>query len=125
VIDKNLIKELLRFGVVGVVATAIHYAVYWLLFTRINETVAYSIGYSVSFLLNYYLSARFTFRRKTSVRNGLGFVGAHAFNYILQVTLLNIFIYSGISRSLAPVPVYCIAVPVNFMVVRFVFRRNR
>lgn len=124
-IDKNLIKELLRFGVVGVVATAIHYAVYWLLFTRINETVAYSIGYFVSFLLNYYLSARFTFRRKTSVRNGLGFVGAHAFNYILQVTLLNIFIYSGISRSLAPVPVYCIAVPVNFMVVRFVFRRNR
>ena len=37
--------------------------------------------------------------------------------------MLNVFIGIGISERLAPIPVYCIAVPVNFMLVRLVFKR--
>lgn len=119
--NKDIITEVLRFGIVGAVATAIHYVVYRLLELSIDVNVAYTTGYIVSFIFNYILSARFTFRKKTSVRNGLGFGGAHIVNYLLQVTLLNIFLCLGIDRSLAPLPVYCIAIPVNFIMVRFVF----
>ncbi len=120
---REIILEIVRFGIVGCIATVLHYGVYWLLHEAINVNVAYTIGYFVSFVANYLLSARFTFRKRKSVKNGFGFACAHLFNYVLQICLLNFFIWLGISASLAPVPVYCIAIPTNFLIVRFVFRR--
>ena len=95
--------ELVRFGVVGVVATALHYCVYWLLYGVMDVNVAYTLGYLVSF----------------------GFACAHLFNYLLQISLLNFFIWLGVSKVLAPVPVYCVAIPTNFLIVRFVVFHNR
>lgn len=120
---RDTFGEMVRFGVVGVVATALHYGVYWLLHCVMNVSVAYTIGYVVSFVANYLMSARFTFRKKRSVKNGLGFAFAHAFNYLLQITLLNLFIWLGVSAVMAPVPVYCVAIPTNFLIVRFVFHK--
>ncbi len=114
---------MVRFALVGVVATAVHYIIYWLLQHVINVNVAFTFGYLLSFLLNYYLSARFTFKEKTSAKNGAGFAMAHTVNYLLQMGLLNLFLWMGVSKSLAPIPVYCIAVPVNFILVRTVFKK--
>ena len=119
---KETFGEILRFGVVGVIATVIHYVIYWVLQHWINVNVAYTIGYFVSFLFNYYLSAHFTFREKTSKKNGAGFIGAHVFNYLLQIGLLNLFLWLGLSREVAPLAVLLIAVPTNFLIVRFVFK---
>jgi putative flippase GtrA len=121
--NRETFFEIVRFGIVGVVATALHYGIYWLLNDLMNVNVAYTLGYFISFVVNYLLSARFTFRRKKSVKNGFGFGVAHVFNYLLQICLLNLFIWLGVSKSLAPVPVYCIAIPTNFLIVRFVFRK--
>lgn len=122
-ISRQTIYEVLRFGIVGVVATALHYVIYWILQHWINVNVAYTIGYFLSFIANYFLSAQFTFREKTTTRNGIGFAGAHLFNYLFQMVLLNIFLWVGVSKALAPLPVYCIAVPVNFILVRTVFKK--
>ena len=122
-IDRNTFLELMRFGVVGVVATALHYGIYWLLQDFMNVNVAYTLGYFISFVVNYLLTACFTFHKKKSVKNGLGFCGAHLFNYLLQICLLNLFIWFGVDKTLAPVPVYCVAIPTNFLIVRFVFRK--
>ncbi|MBO5603601.1 MAG: GtrA family protein [Prevotella sp.] len=122
-ISRQTIYEILRFGIVGVVATALHYVIYWILQHWINVNVAYTIGYFLSFIANYFLSAQFTFREKTTTRNGIGFAGAHLFNYLFQMVLLNIFLWLGVSKALAPLPVYCIAVPVNFILVRTVFKK--
>ena len=119
---KETFGELIRFGIVGTTASAIHYGVYWVLQHWINVNVAYTIGYIVSFLCNYWLSAHFTFREKTSARNGLGFGGAHLCNYLLHMVLFNTFLWLGLSHELAPIAVLCIAVPVNFMLVRFAFK---
>lgn len=124
-LKKESISEALRFCVVGVVATAIHYGIYWWLQHHIEVNIAYTVGYVVSFVANYLLSARYTFRERTTARNGLGFVGAHVCNYLLQLMLLNIFLWLGLSRSLAPLGVYAIAVPVNFLMIRFVFKHFR
>lgn len=120
-IRRDVFFEIVRFGLVGVVATALHYGVYWLLHGLMNVSVAYTIGYFVSFVANYLLSARFTFKKKKSVKNGVGFACAHLFNYVLQISLLNLFIWLGVGEALAPVPVYCIAIPTNFVLVRLVF----
>lgn len=122
-LKRGTVNEIIRFGIVGALATGIHYGVYWLLNGIINLNLAYTVGYFVSFVVNYILSAQFTFRKRKSVKNGFGFCGAHLFNYLLQMGLLNLFIWLGFSKSLAPVPVYCVAIPTNFIIVRFVFRR--
>lgn len=41
--------EVLRFGVVGVTATAIQYGVYWLLLAVAVPTLAMTVAYGVSF----------------------------------------------------------------------------
>ena len=125
IISEKTFGEFLRFAVVGVAATGIHYAVYYLLQQVMAAGVAYTIGYAVSFAANFALTTLFTFRTKASVGKGLGFGLAHLCNYLLQMALLYVVLALGISRALAPIPVYCIAVPVNFMMVRFVFKRMK
>jgi len=114
--------QVFRFGIVGIIATALHYGLYLGLKKLIPITFAYIIGYGLSFVANYFLTALFTFRKKTSVQTGMGFLGAHLFNLALQTCLLNLFIYWGVNSSWAPVPVFVIAVPINFLLVRFVFK---
>jgi len=122
-IRRETYGEMMRFVVVGTVSTVIHYVIYWILQHWINVNVAYTVGYVLSFLVNYWLSARFTFHEHTTARNGLGFGGAHLVNYCLHIVLFNFFLWVGVSRELAPLAVYAIAVPVNFLLVRFVFRK--
>ena len=118
-------NEVIRFGVVGVFATLLHYGIYWVLNHYMNANIAYTIGYLLSFICNFFLSSYFTFKSKASVKRGIGFIGAHLNNYLLHMILLNLFLYLGVSETLAPVPVYLIAVPVNFILVRWVFKYNK
>jgi len=119
---KGTFGELIRFGIVGVLAVATHYAIYWLLQHWIDVNIAYTAGYIISFLGNYYLSAHFTFKEKTSAGNGVGFAGAHVFNYFLQLGLFNLFLWLGVHHLIAPFAVLIISVPTNFLVVRYVFK---
>ena len=114
---------MVRFSIVGVLITVIHYAVYWLFQLVINVNIAWTAGYIVGFVVNYYLSARYIFREKATAQNGAGFGGAHLVNYFLQMGLLNFFLWLGWSAEWAPVGVYAISIPVNFLLVRFVFKK--
>jgi putative flippase GtrA len=115
-------SEFIRFATVGVVATAIHYGVYLLLIELLVAGVAYTIGYVVSFCCNFLLTNVFTFRTKPTVRRGMGFAFSHLVNWGLHIALLAVFIRLGVGERLAPVFVYAIAVPVNFLLLRTVFR---
>ncbi len=116
-------KEFFRFVIVGLVATAIHYGVYRLLDLVIPANPAYAAGYVISFLFNFFLTARFTFKKKATVKKGIGFGLSHLVNFTLHMLLLNLFLFIGLSDALAPIPVYCICIPVNFLLVRFVFNK--
>lgn len=114
-------QEVIRFCIVGGLATVVHYAIYLLLQLWIWTWLAYSIGYALSFLMNYILTNYFTFKTKPTVQNGVGFMISHAVNYGLHIGLLELFLWIGLSNVWAPIPVYCIVIPVNFVLVRFVF----
>lgn len=120
----NKLKEAFRFCIVGGVATALHYGLYWLLMQYINVNVAYAVGYILSFILNFYLTAIFTFKVAPSIKNALGMGGAHLVNFLLHMGLLNLFLFIGVAEKWAPIPVYAIAIPVNFILVRFVFKKS-
>ena len=61
-------------------------------------------------------------RSQMEVFQKMGFGGAHLINYILHISLLNLFLWLGFSKPFAPIPVFTIAIPVNFLLVRFVFK---
>lgn len=117
------LPEFVRFVMVGILATGLHYGIYYLLQLFINVNIAYTAGYALSFLANFYLTARFTFGKQPSWGKAFGFGGAHLVNYLLHIGLLNAFLWLGLSKPFAPVPVFAIAIPVNFLLVRFVFKR--
>ena len=54
------LPEFIRFVMVGVFATALHYGIYFLLQKFINVNIAYTLGYALSFIANFYLTAYFT-----------------------------------------------------------------
>ena len=106
------IPEFLRFVMVGLFATGLHYGIYFVLQKFIQVNVAYTLGYVLSFVANFYLTAYFTFGQPPSWKKAFGFGGAH------------LFLRLGFSRPLAPIPVFLIAIPVNFLLVRFVFKQK-
>ena len=121
--------EFLRFCIVGVIATAIHYGLYLLLMHVVGIdkawwiNLAYSIGYLAGFLCNLWLSAHFTFKVEVTAKRSIGFALSNVVNYGMHLLFLNLFIRFGISEQWAPIPVYCIVVPINFILVRFVFKK--
>lgn len=123
-INFKKLSEFIRFVIVGIIATIIHYGLYFILQQIIDVNIAYTIGYVCSFVANFYLTAYFTFRKRPSWNKAFGFGGAHLFNYLLHIGLLNLFLWLGVTKPLAPFPVFAIAIPINFLLVRFVFKRK-
>ena len=123
------VAEFVRFCLVGLAATAIHYGLYLALIHgfRIEReiwiNVSYTIGYLVSWCVNLYLTAHFTFKEEVTVKRGIGFAVSHVINYALHIVFLNLFLHVGVPQQFAPIPVYCVVVPINFVLVRTVFKR--
>ena len=122
--NSTTLREAIRFCIVGVLATIVHYGIYLLLKGVINVSVAYTIGYVISFIGNFVLTNVYTFKTQATAKKGIGFVICHVVNYLLHIGLLNVFIWMGVPSSIAPIPVYCIVVPVNFLLVRKVVKTN-
>ena len=131
---RQQLGEVIRFGIVGITATLLQYLIYRLLLrlaihldveagTHTLSTVAMTIGYVVSFIYNFIASTRFTFRVKANARRGAGFLFSHVVNYSLQMLTLNLFLFLGIGKQWAPIPMFCVCVPINFLLVRFFLKR--
>ena len=68
------LPEFVRFVMVGILATTLHYGLYFVLQQVINVNIAYTLGYALSFIANFYLTAYFTFGRKPSWRKALSLI---------------------------------------------------
>lgn len=124
-ISKARLMEIVMFGIVGSTAMAIHYGIYYLLLPFLPVNVSFSLGYFVSFLYNFTMTSYFTFKVKPSVGRFIRFATSHGTNYLLQILLLNFFIHVfGLDEKMAPVPVYAISVPVNYMLVRLAMKHK-
>lgn len=120
-------RELIRFGIVGVVATLIQYGIYYLFnqLVGLGATSSLTIGYIISFVFNFFLSNYFTFKTKPTIKKGLGFGASHAINYLLQIVFLNLYMMMGIPEQWAPFPMFATVIPINFLLVRFVLKSDK
>ena len=120
---RQQLGEVIRFGIVGVLATLLQYAIYWVLIHWLAPKISMTIGYAISFAFNFVASTRYTFRVEASAKRGAGFALSHAVNYVLQMLMLNLAIWLGVSKQWAPIPMFCVCVPVNFLLVRFFLKK--
>lgn len=115
-------SEIVRFGIVGAIATVLQYGFY-VLFVHVFMVKAVPssmISYALSFIVNFYLSSYFTFHSQPNAKKGLGFTLSHLFNMGLQTGLVAIF-QQIVGKTLALLPAMAICVPVNYLLVRFAF----
>lgn len=119
-----MFARLIRFAIVGLLASAIHYAVYALALTLgASANLAYTAGFLVSLCCNYALTTYFTFRQRPSRRNAVGFAMSHLLNYFVEIGFLNFFLWLGFSQWLAPILDMAVAALINFAVLHLAFRR--
>lgn len=116
-------KEIIRFGITGVVSTVVTYLVYYICLTFANPAIAFLIGYFIAFIVNYIMTLTFTFKVKASAKNGAGFIISNIINFLLCELFLNIFISIGVAKQWAPIPMYAVCIPINFFLVRFVMKK--
>ncbi len=118
---KQIWGELIRFAMVGIVATILHWLVYWCLLPYFHPYLSYSVAYVIS---NFIATSYVTFHTYPTWGRLCGMAGAHAFNYLLHIVLLAAMLHLGVPERWAPAPVYAVAVPSNFLLVRYVFKKK-
>lgn len=122
--EKEKISEFIRFCIIGTIAAGIHYGIYILLQRYINVNIAYTAGYLLSLVCNFFMTSYITFRSTPSAKKAVGFGFSHLINYLLHISLFNGFLWLGVSRLLAPIFVLAVAVPTNFLILRWVFHHK-
>lgn len=123
--NKKLV-QFIRFVFVGGVATVIHYGIYrFLQLLNIQYNIAYTLGYVISFVFNFFASSYYTFKTNPNTKRIVGFAIAHGFNYFLQMALLNLYINLGIDKTIAPLFVYVITIPTNFVFVKYALKNRQ
>lgn len=120
--NRDKIGEIIRFGVTGVVSTLATYLFYFIFLNWLNPTVSFTIAYLIAMVINYLMTTSFTFKVKANKKNAAGFVVSNVINYILCAFFLNFFIWMGVGERIAPIPMYMICIPINFLIVRFVMK---
>lgn len=125
--SKSKRYQFIRYCTVGSLAAGIHYGVYFVLqeYELVNLNIAYTIGYATSFICNFFMTSYFTFRSNPSLKKALGFGGSHLVNYLIHMGLLNLFLFLDVNQEIAPLFVLAVAVPVNFVMLRFVFKHKK
>ncbi|MGL4294010.1 MAG: GtrA family protein [Bacteroidales bacterium] len=116
--------EFVRFLIVGTVATVILYGIYYPLCDLLNPSVAYSIGFIFSFVANFFLTSIYTFRSRPTWKKGLGFSLQQGVNYLFQLGFLNLFLWMKVPKEIAPIPVFFVILPINFILLRLVFKKK-
>ena len=122
--DKEKYAQFVRFCANGVLAVAIQYGVYLLLVQWINPFAANTVGYAVSFCVNFIITSYWTFRSRPSWRKLAGFGGSHIVNYLCQQAFLALFLWAGIAKEYAAIMAMGSAVPVNFMILRVIYKKK-
>ena len=133
---RQKLGEVIRFGIVGAVATILQYVIYLaampLLVSLIPSlsgddhtlaTVSNTLAHIISFIFNFIASTRYTFKVKANAKRGAGFTLSHIVNYSMQTLFLNLFVGLGLMKQIAMIPTLCICIPVNFLLVRFFLKR--
>ena len=117
---KNLIKQFLKFGIVGVINTVSSWIIYYsLIAININYLIATTVGYILSSILGYMLNNLWVFKYKSKKKMDgsiLRYYAVYISSYLINLGCMYLLVdIMNISDKIAPILVLCVTVPYNFV----------
>ncbi|MEG0766568.1 MAG: GtrA family protein [Clostridia bacterium] len=113
------VRQMIRFGLVGGLNTALSYVVYWLLLSvRMQNTIAWGMGYVVGMGCSFVLNKQWTFTQRSKARGMqiVRFVGINLVALGVSTGMLAVFTHiPSISDPLAGVLATPFSMAVNFL----------
>lgn len=129
---QRLFKQLVGFGLVGVMATAIDWSIYFTLvnMTRIHYLVANILGFVLSVMFNYWASMTFVFQSKYSKEQKHHEFVVFMILSILGLSLNSVLLYwsvdvASLSENRAKILVAIIVVVFNFITRKIFLDKKR
>ena len=129
----NEVRSATRFVIVGTTGMFVQDGIYRLALYLMGVDpegeaglvyVAFAIGFIIEMVLNYFVSAWYTFGTKPTWKNAGGFIVARVINYGVQNLFLWMLIAAGISANNAGFPSIFLAGIVNFFILRIFFKQK-
>jgi putative flippase GtrA len=115
-------SRFVRYLAVGVVNTAVSYAVYLALLQFMPYGLAYTAAYVAGILIAYALQSRFVFATEASWRTFFAFPLIYIVQYAVGLVALRVLVEGGVmSRELALFAVLLVTVPAGFVMSRALF----
>lgn len=123
--SNNKKAQFIRFCINGCLAVAIQYIVYLILiYFNVNEFIANTVGYFISFCCNFFITSYWTFKSRPSLKKLGGFGSSHIVNYFIQQGFLALYLWIGVPKWFAALFAMGSAVPINFALLHFVYKKR-
>jgi putative flippase GtrA len=118
---KSTLGRIVRFGLVGVVNTAVYYGLYLLFKLVLPYLAAHVLAFCLAMVGSYFLSCYFTFRTRPTWKKFLLFPLSNATNFVISTAGLYVLVgWFGMNQQIAPLVAAAAAIPLTFVVAQFV-----
>lgn len=108
------------FVVVGVINTAVYYAIYLVLQLSLPYLAAHVIALLLAMCGSYLLHCRFTFRVPPRWRTFALFPLSNLATFVITTVGMRVAVSGlGVDERLAPIPVYVIAMPITYLATHY------
>jgi putative flippase GtrA len=119
----HLVKQFIKFSVVGIFNTLISLGIYYLLISiGINYLLANGVGFIAGIINSYYWNNRYVFQKEenNNLKPFIKSFVSYSLTFLLSSSLLYFMVhFLFISTKIAPIITLFITVPVNFVLNKF------
>ena len=113
-----------KFLIAGALNTGLTYAIYLLLLFALDYRFAYVLSFFSGIAIALVLNSQFVFKTRLTIKRVLGFIAAYCFQLILGILMLQLIVeQTSIPRSIAPLCMMLITVPLSFFLNRYALKR--
>ena len=120
-IDKNVMLQFIKFGIVGVSNTLVSLIIYYILiYFGVHYIIANTAGFILGTMNAYFWNNKYVFKKqqnekRSHAKTGMKVFVAYGITYVLSTVLLILWVdILGISQAIAPIINVCVTTPLNF-----------
>lgn len=120
------LRQFASFAAIGVVNTAIYYAVYVTVNLRLPYLAAHAVGYAVAMSASFLLNSWITLRTKPTWRGFARYPLSGAVNVVASGVVLHLAVKAlGMDENVAALVAGLLAAPLSFLVARWAISAGR
>lgn len=115
------IKQLFKFGIIGLINTILTYLIYTFLWHITNPTIAMAIGYGITSVIGLTINKQWVFKSSNNLSNiAVKYYATYLLTWLLSVTITHLIsTQSTINGQIIPLIALIITIPTNFCLSKY------